>query len=264
MKRTIYLFFVLVMVLSLTACSAAPANHWEKIQKAGKIVIGTSADYPPFEYVDESGNYAGFDVDIMHELASRLNLELEIVDMPFDSLIAAVKEGKIDVAVAAFNYSEERDQSVDFTEAYYYQENGFLVSSAFTGTIDKPEDAANYKLGVQTGAMADDWASTTLVEGGLMSAENLFRYERVDQAGLDVKNGRIDVLMADYYPLLTLEQEYPDLKIIYHGEVAAGPMMMIIPDGDTETKAALDNAIQGMLDDGFVDQAAKTHFSSIE
>lgn len=264
MKRTVYFVFVIMLLLALTACNAAPANHWEKMQKEGKIVIGTSADYPPFEYVDESGNFAGFDVDIMTEMASRLGLELEIVDMPFDSLIAAVKEGKIDVAVAAFNYSEERDQSVDFTEAYYYQENGFLVSTSFAGTIDQPEDAANYKLGVQTGAMADDWATTTLVEGGLMSAENLFRYERVDQAGLDVKNGRIDVLMADYYPLLTLDNQYDDLKIVYHGEVAAGPMMMIIPDGDKETKAGLDAVIKAMLDDGFVDRAATTHFSAIE
>jgi len=263
-KRFTYFLFVILMLLAITACNVGPANHWEKMQKEGKIVIGTSADYPPFEYVDANGNFAGFDVDIMTEMASRAGLKLEIVDMPFDSLIAAVKEGKIDVAVAAFNYSEERDQSVDFTEAYYYQENGFLVTTAFTGTIDKPEDAANYKLGVQTGAMADDWATTTLVDGGLMSAENLFRYERVDQAGLDVKNGRIDVLMADYYPLLTLEQQYDDLKIIYHGEVAAGPMMMVIPDGDKETKAGLDLIIKAMLDDGFVDKTATTHFGVIE
>ncbi len=264
MKRTVYFIFVMMMILSLAACNATPASHWAKIQKAGKIVIGTSADYPPFEYVDESGNFAGFDVDIITEMASRLGLELEIVDMPFDSLVAAVKEGKIDAAIAAFNYNEERDQSVDFTDAYFYQENGFLVSSAFNGTIDKPEDAANYKLGVQTGAMADDWATTTLVEGGLMSAENLYRYERVDQAGLDVKNGRIDVLMADYYPLLTLQQQYSDLKIVYHGEVAAGPVMMIIPDGDSETKTAMDQILKAMLDDGFVDKAATTHFGSIE
>ncbi|MBI9048531.1 MAG: amino acid ABC transporter substrate-binding protein [Anaerolineaceae bacterium] len=264
MKRYFFVCSILLLVSILAACQSTPANHWEKIQREGTIIIGTSADYPPFEYVDENGEFAGFDVDVMKELAARLDLELEIIDMPFDSLIAAVRTGKIDIAVAAFNYSEERDISVDFTEAYHYQENGFLVSTDFLGTIDDPEDVANYKLGVQTGSVADVWATEMLVNNGMMDDGNLFRYERVDQAGLDVLNGRIEILMADYYPLLTLEQESTALKIIYHGEVAAGPMMMIIPDNDVETKAEIDAMIDEMISDGFIDSTATAHFSVIK
>ena len=88
--------------------------------------------------------------------------------MPFDSLIPAVQSGKIDVAIAAFNYSEERDRIIDFTEAYYYQENGFLVDDSFTGMLHKPKDAAKYKLGVQSGSVADTWATDTLVDTGEM------------------------------------------------------------------------------------------------
>ena len=81
---------------------------------------------------------------------------------------------------------------------------------------------------------------------------------------MDVLNGRIEILMADYYPLLTLVNEYDGLKIIYHGEVAAGPMMMIIPDEDVETKLAVDAVINEMIRDGFVDKSATHHFSSIK
>ena len=65
------------------------------IKDKGKMVAGLSADYPPFEYVDANGNLAGFDVDLVNEIARRMGVEVEFVDMPFDSLVAAVQEGKI-------------------------------------------------------------------------------------------------------------------------------------------------------------------------
>jgi polar amino acid transport system substrate-binding protein len=263
-KRVLYRISTIFFCLMLSACQIVPQNHWEQIQRDGKLIVGTSADYSPFEYVDKQGQFAGFDIDIVDEIGSRLGLEIVIIDMPFDSIIPAVQSGKVDIAIAAFNYSEERDEFINFTKAYYYQENGFLVSTSFEGLVKEPEDAALYSLGVQTGSMADTWATDILVGERGMDEENLFRYDRVDQAALDILNGRIDILMADYYPLLTLVEEYDDLKIIYHGEVAAGPMMMIIPESDIETKIVLDGVINDMIRDGFVDEIATRHFSSIE
>ena len=81
----------LLIALVLTACGPkAPANHYAAIQEAGKIVFATSADFPPFEYVDENGEMAGFDVELMYQLGEELGLEVEIQDMPFDSLIASL------------------------------------------------------------------------------------------------------------------------------------------------------------------------------
>ncbi len=129
MKRILLtLLMVAVLALSLAACGPKqPASHLEAIKAAGVIKVGTSADYPPFEYVDASGNKAGFDIDLMEEIAKRMGVKVEWVDMPFDSLIAAVQEGKIDMSISAFNYTEERDQTVDFTEAYYTSEDSFMV-----------------------------------------------------------------------------------------------------------------------------------------
>jgi polar amino acid transport system substrate-binding protein len=70
------------------------------------VVVGTSADYPPFEFVDEAGITTGFDVELMNEIGKRMGVTVEWTDMPFDSLIAAVQEGKIDMSIAAFNYDE--------------------------------------------------------------------------------------------------------------------------------------------------------------
>src|SRR5215208_1276217 len=151
MKRSVFLISLLVALsLLLSACGgASAANHLEAIKQAGVIKVGTSADYPPFESVDANGNKVGFDIDLMTEIAKRLDVKLEWVDMPFDSLIAAVQEGKIDASISAFNYSEERDQTIDFSDAYYTSEDAFTVAEGFAGTIVNPEDVGAFKVGVQ-------------------------------------------------------------------------------------------------------------------
>ena len=251
---------IVAITLVLSACGPKePANHLEAIKQEGKLVAGTSADYPPFESVDENGNMVGFDIDLINEIGKRMGVEVEIQDMPFDSLIAGVQEGKIDLSIAAFNYTEERDKTVDFTDAYYYAEDGFLVAEDFAGEITAPEDAAQYKVGVQTGATADSWATENLLDTGLMSEENLFRYERMDQAALDVKAGRIDILITDYIPAQALAGELGGLKVVYHAEVSTGPVNIIVPEGDVELTNALNEIIADLLEEGFIDELAERH-----
>ncbi len=263
MKRSVFFVSMLVALsLVLTACGGtSAANHLEAIKQAGVIKVGTSADYPPFESVDSSGNKVGFDIELMTEVANRLGVKVEWVDMPFDSLIAAVQEGKIDASISAFNYSEERDKMIDFSDAYYTSEDAFTVADGFTGKIEKPEDVASYKVGVQTGTTQDTWLTDNLVAKGLLKEENLFRYDRVDQAMLDLKNGRIDVMMSDYIPAQALVKQLGGLNIVYHGVLSTGPMNMVLPEGDTELKQAINDTIAKLQSEGFIDALAVKYFA---
>ena len=99
MKR-ILILALLIAALTLSACSSATTNHLAAIKQAGVIKVGTSADYPPFESVDSSGNKIGFDIDLMTEIAKQMGVKLEWVDMPFDSLIAGVQQNKIDAVIS--------------------------------------------------------------------------------------------------------------------------------------------------------------------
>ncbi|RPJ28974.1 MAG: amino acid ABC transporter substrate-binding protein [Chloroflexi bacterium] len=263
MKRILVVVTLLVAAsLVLSACGGgAAANHLEAIKEAGVIKVGTSADYPPFESVDESGNKVGFDIDLMTEIAKRLDVKLEWVDMPFDSLIAAVQEGKIDASISAFNYNEDRDKMIDFSEAYYTSEDAFTVADGFTGTIVNPEDVAAYKVGVQTGTTQDGWLTDTLVADGTLPEENLFRYDRVDQAMLDLQNGRIEVMMSDYIPAQALAKQLGGLEIVYHGVLSSGPMNIVIPDGDAELQQAIDEIIKQLQAEGFIDGLAVKYFA---
>ncbi len=261
MKRVVVFVSLLVAVsLVLSGCGTKAANHLEAVKQAGVIKVGTSADYPPFESVDASGNKVGFDIELMTEIASRLGVKLEWVDMPFDSLIAAVQEGKIDASISAFNYSEERDKTVDFTDAYYTSEDAFTVADGFAGNITNPEDVAAFKVGVQTGTTQDGWLTDNLVTPGKLSEENLFRYDRVDQAMMDLKNGRIDVMMSDYIPAQALATQLGGLKITYHGVLSSGPMNIVIPQDDKELAQAINEIIKQLQSEGFIDNLAVKYF----
>ena len=263
MKRTFdFVSLLVALSLLLSACGAGASNHLAAIKKAGVIKVGTSADYPPFESVDANGNKVGFDVDLMTEIAKRLGVKLEWVDMPFDSLIASVQEGKIDASISAFNYSEERDKTIDFSDAYYTSEDAFTVADGFAGTIAKPEDVAKFKVGVQTGTTQDSWLTDGLVKDGSLPEENLFRYDRVDQAMLDLKNGRIEVMMSDYVPAQALAKQLGGLNIVYHGVLSSGPMNLVIPQDDKELQKAINDIIKQLQDEGFIDKLAVKYFAA--
>jgi polar amino acid transport system substrate-binding protein len=260
MKRLILLVVVLAFALSAVGCKST-SDHLAAIKDAGKVVVGTSADYPPFEYVDEAGVTTGFDVELMNEIGKRMGVTVEWVDMPFDSLIAAVQEGKIDLSIAAFNYDEDRDKSVDFTDAYYTTEDSFTVLEGFTGDLSDPMNLANYVVGAQSGTVQDGWITDNLVTPGLLSEDKYFRYERVDQAALDLQAGRIEVLMADYVPAQAVISQFGGMTIVYHGVLSTGPLNIVIPEGDKALQEEINKILKELQTEGFVDALAMKYFS---
>lgn len=91
----------------------------EAPQGAQKLVVGTNAEFAPFEYMADDGSIVGYDIEIAKEIARQLGYELVIENMNFDSLIAALNSGKVDLVIAGMTANEERKQEVDFSENYY-------------------------------------------------------------------------------------------------------------------------------------------------
>lgn len=261
-KQVLVVLLLAVALLALSACTAvqpsgqtgaaAESGKLAEIKAAGKIVVGTSADYPPYESIDADGNFVGFDMDLIRAVGERLGVEVEIQDMPFDSLIASVQEGKIDAVIAAMQATAERDEQVDFTIPYRMTKDAFAAAPGSGLVIEAPEDAAGKSIGAQTGTVQEGWIQRTLVEAGLTPADMVFSYERADQAALDVANGRIELLLMDAEPAMELAAQ-TGLEILLITELTAeGGKSIAIPEGAADLKAELDRIIQELLDDGTV------------
>jgi polar amino acid transport system substrate-binding protein len=233
-----------------------PANHLEEIKQAGVIRVGVSADYPPFEYLDSSGNRAGFDIELMGEIAGRMNVLLEWVDMPFNDLIGAVQSGQVDAAISALQHTEERDQQVDFTQPYYTSEDAFLALEGFDGQISMPEDAAGYTVGVQPGTIQEAWIRKNLVDAGKMPAASLHTYDNAEAALQGLQAGEIQLLMVDHLPAQALANQEAGLAIVYRGVVTGGPLHIIVPDGDAELQQAINEILAQLQQEGFIQDLA--------
>lgn len=240
-------------VIWIPAPTEAPEEGYlATVKERGTLIVGTSADYPPFEAMDEEGNFIGFDMDLIREIGSRMGLEVEIKDMAFDVLIASVQEGKIDAAIAAIQYTPERDEAVDFSVPYNYIFDSFLVAAGSDIVIERAADIAPYMVGVQTGTTHESWVLKNLVEPGLMSEDQLFRYERTEQGALDLEAGRIDVLFINADPARELAESMDVEVALTTRETVQGGQSIAIPTGELGMKAALDEVITQLHEEGVI------------
>ncbi len=192
-------------------------------------------------------------MDLIREIGKRAGLEVEITDMSFNSLIAAVQEGKVDAVIAAMQKSPERQEKVDFSEGYHTQQDAFVVSGDSAITMTKPQDAAGLNIGVQTGTLQEQWAVDNLVPLGTKE-DQIFRYERVDQGALDVKSGRIDVLFINADPAAELAQKEGLKVALVTGDTVAAPQAIAVKKGNADLLAKINAALAAMEQDGTIQQ----------
>lgn len=150
MKKLIALALTFCMIFTLAACSSGSSETWEdELGTKGKLRVGMAADYPPYESYDAQGNVVGFDADIAAYIAEKLGVELEIVPMDFDTIISAVTAGTVDMGISCFSYTEERAQSVLFTETYMTSAQACFASTEYG--INSMEDLAGGLVGAGNG-----------------------------------------------------------------------------------------------------------------
>ncbi len=243
MKRwTLVVIAAVILGTLLGACAPAAKPA---------LKVGTSADYPPYESKDDKGNFVGFDMDLVREVGKRIGRDVQIVDMGFDGLIAAVQEGKVDAVIAAMQATDARKEKVDFSAPYHFVQDAFLVAGNSTVKIAAAKDAAAYKVGVQTGTIQEKWVVDNLVKPGLMKDENVLRYERADNAALDLQAGRVDtvLLIADAAEKLAADM---GLKVaLTTTETVAAGQAIALQKGSA-LKADIDKALDAMKADGTI------------
>lgn len=196
-----------------TAAPGAAADAWGQVQERGRLVVGTSADYPPFAFYNDDFELEGYDIALARLLAERLGVEVEFNDMAFDGLGGALQVGQIDAAIAAISITEQRREQVDFSTLYYVSDGAALARADSGITIAGLEDLAPHRVAVQAGTVYETWLQESAVATGLLPADNLLVYVTTDQALTDLRAGLVDVIVADRLPLEVAAGD-PSLQIV--------------------------------------------------
>lgn len=195
MKKLFLMIVATITILVVSGCTSknSDKSQSELIKSKGKIVLGVSPDYAPYEfYTTENGQQkvVGSDIYLAGEIAKSLGVELEIQQMSFDSLIAAINANKVDMVISGVNPTDERKKVVDFSDIYYTSK-GVLVTLS-DNTINSVEDLKNKKIGVQKGSTQESYAKGQL---GLNDS-NIQSLTDVPSLFQDLKNKKIDAVLV--------------------------------------------------------------------
>ena len=219
MKKIIATAVLGIMTMGLAGCgssndknSASKTDLIENIQKNGKLVVGMSADYAPYEfhYIDENGKdvIGGFDVDIANEIANKIGVDLVIQEMDFDALVSALPAGKVDLVISGMNPTEERAKVVDFSEVYYNSKHGILVRAEDADKYQTFADLEGAKVGVQLGSTQEKIAKTEIPNVNLQQLSN------INNLILELKAGKVDAIV--------MEKPVAEMAVKSNPELAVG------------------------------------------
>ncbi len=202
------LFALVLAIAMIMTCSLAMADRLADIQAAGKLVVATSPDWPPYEYIDDDGNVVGTDVLMMQWMADQLGVELEIQSMAFDTCLAAVGRGDVDMMIAGLTYDEERTNAMDLTGIYWNEgDQGLLVKKGMGATYNSAEAFAGKTVAAQNGTNQQ-----IMVEEQLPGA-TLELITKIPDGVNMVKNGRVDALAVPKTVYDSVLAENDDLEV---------------------------------------------------
>lgn len=274
MKKLLSLLLALVMLLSFAACAnddtppadgddqqqeeqngseAGTMNKLADIKAAGELVVGTSADYPPYEFhmeIDGVDTIVGFDIAIAQAFADELGVELKLVDMAFESLLISLQKGDFDLVMAGLTPDEDRAKTVDFTDVFFHNKQIVIIRAEDADKYVTTEDMAGTTLGVQAGTIQETIAAD------LTDENKVVKLKKFPELIMELKTGKVDGVCTNTMVASAYVSAHPDLLcqdigIVWDNTGFSGA----IQKGDNgEFMAFLNETIAKLQEDGSIDR----------
>lgn len=267
MKRTTKgLAATLFLAIPLAACgddstNQADTTRWEEIQEEGTLTVGTAGTlYPASFREEESDTLTGFDVELMKEVAKRLDLEIEFKEMAFDNMLTSVQNGQIDVAANDISVTEDRKEKFAFSKPYKYTYGTAIVRKSDLSGIESLEDLKGKKAAGEATTVFMDVAREYGAE------EVIYDNATNDQYLRDVSTGRTDVILNDYYLQTLALAFFPEFDITIHPDIAYNPqeVAFLMDKENTELQENIDRVLAEMLEDGTVKELSETFYNGAD
>ena len=227
-----------VSVFLLTALSAL-ALLGAGCAKKSQLVMATNAEFPPYEYY-EGDTIVGIDTEIAQAIAEEMNAELVIEDMAFDSILAAVETGKADMGIAGLTITEDRLESVDFSNSYATAAQVIIVPEA--SDVVSRDDLAGKVIGVQLGTTGDIYADD--IEDATVE-----RYNKGFEAVQALIQGKVDAVIIDNEPAKVFVNQNEGIKIIDEA-FTYEEYAIAVKKGNTEVLNKINSAISKLQESG--------------
>ncbi len=258
MKCLIRFILVLGLLISSAMVYINPTAHaeqdqtWEKIKERGELRVGLSADYAPMEFehtVNGKTEYAGVDIDLAKKIAKDNNLKLKIVNMSFDSLLGALKTGKIDIIISGMTSTPERKKQVDFSDSYMMTKNIMLVKKDKVNEYKDIKDFNNKKVGAQKGTEQEKIAQTEIENASITSLS------RLPDVILALKSGKVEGAVVEKPVAEAYLKQNPKLGIsnVKFNEEEKDTVIAV-PKDSPKLLSQINKTINEVKDKGLIDK----------
>ncbi|MBV8049269.1 MAG: ABC transporter substrate-binding protein [Paludibacterium sp.] len=244
MKKSMLMALAAVGLLAVSA--GASASQWKEIR------FGVEASYPPFESKAADGKLVGFDIDLGNEICKRLQAKCVWVENDFDGLIPALKARKFDGILSSMSVTEPRQKQIGFSSKLFNTPTRMLAKAG-SGLMPTAASLKGKRVGVQQGTIQEAYAKLHWAAAGV----EVVPYQSQNQVLADLKSGRLDATLQDAIEADQGFLQKPDGKgFAFAGNDLNDPKTLGVGSAvglrkeDTALKAAIDQAIAGMLKDG--------------
>lgn len=246
MKRlTISLLLLWVAALLVSACQPLQAQSTAmRVQESDMVRIGVRNDNPPMSFINEDGDWVGFDIDLAKAMAAKLNVEPELVVVDGTTRISFLQEGRVDLSIASMNHTRQRDDAIDFSITYFWDNQSFLVRAGEYSTI---EDLFGQTVAANAGSSAiPSWEEYAAEAGG--SAPEIVEFSEKLAAMQALRDGAVEGYTEDNITLLALAAGDPALELLPggHNPVQFG---IGVPNNDSVWRDQVNYALQELWKD---------------
>ena len=256
LKEFLFLLMVAALTISITACGNGATM--KKIEKSGKLVIGTSGDYTPFEYhafINGKDTIIGIDISIAEEISKDLGVQLEIVEMGFDELLSELNNDKIDIVISGMAPDEERRKSADFSKTYYQSKQGIIVRAEDKEKIKSLADLKEKRVGVQPGTVQEKIAKEQMKDAEIVTLG------KISELVMELKSEKLDALVvelpvANYYTKNNNDLTLSEVKVKEESEGFA----IAAKKGNLDLLKLIDKSLDRMMTDGSIDKFVREGF----
>jgi polar amino acid transport system substrate-binding protein len=251
-RRTGLVALAAAAALALGACSGGGGTATEEpaadnpfnLITPGEIRVASMGDARPYTFTDENGEFTGFDVELFTDVAERMGFDSDQVvftGQDFSGLLAAVANGQFDVGAAAIGITDERKETVDFSEGYLA---GFLTVVTNSDSITEEDDLAGKRVGVVQGTLQEAYAVKNFPEASLVKFPD-------NNAGISgLNSGTIDAHFTDFESAKTYAAQYDDLNMAINIPSFDAPAGFAVAKGNQPFVDAINEALAAAMEDG--------------